>query len=149
MEFEHLAWIGHWEIQEITFTSVFIIVKCKQLVLFFLRYTQIIRNTILKLGKTVCLDMQRVVVWVTRAFLVFSYPSFINSFWNAPSNSSGTINHALIKVSYITFFFHILMFDLNITWSSWSVPTWFYALSFCLVIGRLDICMNGQMCGGS
>lgn len=106
MEFEHLAWIGHWEIQEITFTSVFIIVKCKQLVLFFLRYTQIIRNTILKLGKTVCLDMQRVVIWVTRAFLVFSYPSFINSFWNAPSNSSGTINHALVKVTYITFFPH-------------------------------------------
>lgn len=74
--------------------------------LFFLRCTQSIRNTILKLGKTVCLDMQRVVVWVTRAFLVFSYPSFINSFWNAPSNSSGTINHALVKVTYITFFPH-------------------------------------------
>lgn len=35
----------------------------------------------------------------------------------------------------------ILMFDLNIKWSTCLEPTWFYLLICCLIIGWLDISM--------
>lgn len=36
----------------------------------------------------------------------------------------------------------ILIFDMNISWSCGFVPTWFYTLRCCHMVGWLDKCMN-------
>lgn len=54
----------------------------------------------------------------------------ISSIWNTQPNI-----HATVKVNKITFSPSILMFAVNVTWRSWSVCAWFYALH-CLKVYR-------------
>lgn len=68
----------------------------------------------------------------------------ISSFWNTHASSSGTKNHAMFKVTQITFF-PVLMLRLNLSqlpspclgvWMHWVTAIW---------LADLDVCVNEQM----
>lgn len=68
----------------------------------------------------------------------------ISTFWNTHASSSGTKNHAMFKVTQITFF-PVLMLRLNLSqlpspclgvWMHWVTAMW---------LADLDVCVNEQM----
>lgn len=51
------------------------------------------------------------------------------SFWNTQTRLSGTAIHAMAKVTEITFY-SVLVFDVEPSWSSWSVSAWYCIMHF-------------------
>lgn len=104
-----------------------------------------IDNLILKLSKTMHLELQSgYLSYVTFLFGHLSLTLFLLTVCEMLQPTHHL--QPCLSQNHSGFMFScILMFKRNISRSLRPVPTWFYSLSFCLMMGLMDICMNGHV----